>query len=115
MTTSFVPVIKVQLALWSLDDEGLLAFLLHDAGVDEVAHQDGCTPIIGRCLLKLGGYLLGLYQLVLDLIDPGPSGTVRVLFGKLRLLVLLDLLLRSSSLAADLEHNRRDAVVLYST
>ena len=115
MVRSNVPVVEVELALRALDDEGARPFLLHDAGVHEVAHEECSILVHRRLLLELCCYLLGLHQLVLDLLDSGPGGSVRVLLRQLRLLVLLDLLLRPSPLAADLDHVGGDAVVLYAT
>ena len=92
------------LALGTDSTELVLGVLLDHAGVDEVAHEDG------RAMVAFA-FVLGLLQLVLQLLDLGDPGSVGVLLVELGFIVVLDLLLGASSLALILHEVRADAVL----
>ena len=97
-------VVEVLLALGADGAELVLVVLLDDAGVDEVAHEYGSAMVV----LAL---VLGLLQLVLQLLDLGGPGSVCVLLVELGLLIVLDLLLGAPSLALGLHQVCADAVL----
>ena len=97
-------VVEVLLPIRSIwDHKGVIGDLLDYSIVNEIADQDGSTPV------DLG-LLLGLGQLVLKLIKARQLGADCVLLLQLCLLLFLDLLLGPSPLGADLQHVDADAV-----
>ena len=73
----------------------MLGLLFDHARVDQVAHEHGCSPVVVCLLLHLRHLLLKLFEL-------SKLGSDLVFAVQLGLLVVLDLLLGSSSLAAHL-------------
>ena len=81
----------------------MLGLLSDDSIVDQITDQDGSIPVEQ-------GLLLGLGQLLLELIEASQLGADRVLLLQFLLLPILDLLLGPSPLGADLQHVHADAV-----
>ena len=84
----------------------MFSLLFDDASIHKIAYKDCCGTIVV-------GLLLHLRHLLLELVELSELSSDLVLAVQLGLLVVLDLLLGSSSLAAHLEHVGANAMQHY--